>query len=143
MMNIGMMQTLMMKIFNMKTQNPFVDLKKEKNMRNKFFDIGAGAYVNSDEVEFILDTNAGKVRRFFKKYGIDRNTTQVFDATSTDEIKSMIFLKSGKIALSNMRTTLLVKRANKNYSSEKEKGVEITKPKNSKEESDFMGIFEE
>ena len=55
----------------------------------------------------------------------------------------MIFLKSGKIALSNMRTTLLVKRANKNYSSEKEKGVEITKPKNSKEESDFMGIFEE
>ncbi len=43
-------------------------------MRNKFFDIGAGAYINSDEVEFILDTNAGKVRRFFKKYGIDRNT---------------------------------------------------------------------
>ncbi|MGN0492891.1 MAG: extracellular matrix/biofilm biosynthesis regulator RemA family protein [Acutalibacteraceae bacterium] len=104
-------------------------------MRNKFFDIGAGAYVNSDEVEFILDTNAGKVRRFFKKYGIDRNTNQVFDATSTDEIKSMIFLKSGKIALSNMRATLLVKRANKDFSSEKEKGVEIPKTKNSKEES--------
>lgn len=117
-------------------------------MRNKFFDIGAGAYVNSDEVEFILDTNAGKVRRFFKKYGIDRNTTQVFDATSNEEIKSMIFLKSGKIALSNMRATLLVKRANKDFSSGKEKGVEIPKTKNPKEENpttpnDFMGIFEE
>ena len=112
-------------------------------MRNKFFDIVAGAYVNIDEVEFILDSNASKVRRFFSKYGIKKDTEQVFDATSTNEIKSMIFLKSGKIALSNMRTTLLVKRANKNYSSEKEKGVEITKPKNSKEESDFMGIFEE
>lgn len=30
-------------------------------MRNKFFDIGAGAYVNSDEVEFILDTNADRL----------------------------------------------------------------------------------
>lgn len=104
-------------------------------MRNKFFDIGAGAYVNSDEVEFILDTNAGKVRRFIKKYGIDRNTTQVFDATSTDEIKSMIFLKSGKIALSNMRATLLVKRANKDVSSEKEKSAETLKTKKAKEQN--------
>lgn len=104
-------------------------------MRNKFFDIGAGAYVNSDEVEFILDTNAGKVRRFIKKYSIDRNTTQVFDATSTNEIKSMIFLKSGKIALSNMRATLLVKRANKDFSSEKEKGAETLKTKKPKEQN--------
>ena len=104
-------------------------------MRNKFFDIGAGAYVNSDEVEFILDTNAGKVRRFIKKYGIDRNTSQVFDATSTDEIKSMIFLKSGKIALSNMRATLLVKRANKDFSSEKEKGAETLKTKKAKDQN--------
>lgn len=117
-------------------------------MRNKFSDIGAGAYVNSDEVEFILDTNAGKVRRFVKKYGIDRNATQVFDATSTDEIKSMIFLKSGKIALSNMRATLLVKRTNKDFSSEKEKGAETPKAKKAKEQNpakqnDFMEIFEE
>ena len=101
-------------------------------MRNKFFDIGAGAYVNSDEVEFILDANASKVRRFFSKYGIKKDTDQVFDATSTDEIKSMIFLKSGKIALSNMRATLLVKRANKDFSSEKEKGTETLKTKKSK-----------
>ena len=104
--------------------------------------------LNSDEVEFILDANASKVRRFFSKYVIKKDTDQVFDETSTDEIKSMIFLKSGKIALSNMRTTLLVKRANKNYSSEKEKGVEIPKSTNSKEENpatpnDFMGIFDE
>ena len=31
-------------------------------MRNKFFDIGAGAYVNSDEVEFILDDNADRLK---------------------------------------------------------------------------------
>lgn len=41
-----------------------------------------------------------------------------------------------------------MKRANKNFSSEKEKGVEIPKIKISKEENttkqnDFMGIFEE
>lgn len=60
----------------------------------------------------------------------------------------MIFLKSGKIALSNMRATLLVKRANKNYASEKEKGAEILKTKKAKEQNpetpnDFTGIFEE
>lgn len=81
--------------------------------------------------------------RFVKKYGIDRNATQVFDATSTDEIKSMIFLKSGKIALSNMRATLLVKRTNKDFSSEKEKGAETLKTKKAKEQNDFMEIFEE
>ena len=99
-------------------------------------------------MEFILDTNAGKVRRFIKKYGIDRNTTQVFDATSNEEIKSMIFLKSGKIALSNMRATLLVKRANKDFSSEKEKGAETLKTKKPKEQNPettngFTEFFEE
>lgn len=115
-------------------------------MRNKFFDIGTGAYVNSDEVEFILETNAGKVRRFIKKYSIDRNTAQIFDATSNEEIKSMIFLKSGKIALSNMRETLLVKRGNKDFSSEKEKSAETPKTKKAKEQPPrdtqrFYGIF--
>ena len=60
----------------------------------------------------------------------------------------MIFLKSGKIALSNMRATLLVKRANKDFSSKREKGAETLKTKKAKEQNpttpnDFMGIFEE
>ena len=45
-----------------------------------------------------------------------------------------------------MKATLLVKRANKNFSPEKEKGVEIPKIKNSKGENstkqnDFTGIL--
>ena len=79
---------------------------------------------------------------------LTKNTTRGIDATSADETKSMIFLKSGIVALSNMKATLLVKRANKNFSPEKEKGVEIPKIKNSKEENstkqnDFTGIFED
>ena len=66
----------------------------------------------------------------------------------TTLLKSMIFLKSGKIALSNMRATLLVKRTNKDFSSEKEKGAETPKAKKAKEQNpakqnDFMEIFEE
>ena len=60
----------------------------------------------------------------------------------------MIFLKSGKIALSNMRAPLRVKRTNKDFSSEKEKGAETPKAKKAKEQNpakqnDFMEIFEE
>lgn len=47
-----------------------------------------------------------------------------------------------------MRATLLVKRTNKDFSSEKEKGAETPKTKKAKEQNpakqnDFMEIFEE
>ena len=94
-------------------------------MRAKFFEIGAGAYVNSEEINFIVEANSAKVRRYFEKYKINRNSREVFDATSTEETKGMIFMKDGTIALSNMKATLLVKRGNKYYPPENEK---VTKP---------------
>ena len=42
-----------------------------------------------------------------------------------------------------MRATLLVKRTNKDFSSEKEKGAETLKTKKAKEQNNFMEIFEE
>ena len=107
-------------------------------MRAKFFEIGGGAYVNSEEINFIIEANSAKVRRYFEKYKINRNGREVFDATSTEETKGMVFMKDGTIALSNMKATLLVKRANKDYPPESEK---VAKPAKAKSTEPKEKIF--
>ncbi len=108
-------------------------------MRAKFFEIGAGAYVNSEEINFIMEANSAKVRRYFEKYKINRNSREVFDATSTEETKGMIFMKDGTIALSNMKPTLLVKRGNKYYPPENEKAAKPAKAKSTEsKEKNFV-----
>ncbi len=79
---------------------------------------------------YIYDmTTDEPARRYFEKHKINRNSREVFDATSTEETKGMIFMKDGTIALSNMKPTFLVKRANKDYPPESEKVARPAKAK--------------
>ncbi len=89
-------------------------------MRAKFFEIGGGTYVNADEVELIMSANIKKANSICEKYGIKKDSQQVVNATSNEETKSILFLKSGRLVLSCMKLPLLVKRANKEFSFIKE-----------------------
>ncbi len=90
-------------------------------MKNTLIDIGGGTSVNINHVDFIIEASSDKARRMLQKYGYDRSSKQVTDATSNKETKSLIILQNDKIALSHMSANILMKRANKASSSHSEK----------------------
>ncbi len=60
-------------------------------MRNKFFEIGGGAYVNGDEVELMMSANIKKANSICEKYGIKKDSQQLLNATSNEETKAILF----------------------------------------------------
>ncbi len=90
-------------------------------MKDTLIDIGGGTSVNIEHVDFIMEATSDKARRMLQKYGYDRTSKQVTDATSNKETKSLIILHNDKIALSPMSANILMKRANKASSNPGEK----------------------
>lgn len=80
-------------------------------MRDPFINIGNKTYVNSEKLVFIAAADADKVRRYLKKYNIEKKSERVFDATSDKETRSMLVLSDGIIGLSSVNADILVKRA--------------------------------
>lgn len=107
-------------------------------MNNRFFEIGGGTYVNGDEVELIMSASIKKANSICEKYGIKKDSQQLVNATSNEETKAILFMKSGRLVLSCMKLPLLVKRANKDFSSIKEA---TDKPAKAKSASPKEKIF--
>lgn len=81
-------------------------------MRDKLISIGKKAYVNIDKVSYIISADADKVRRILKRYGVEKNSSQVVDLTSDKETRSMLILEDGSVGLSHVNAPVLAKRAN-------------------------------
>ncbi len=86
-------------------------------MRDRMIDVG-GTVVNIDRVDAIQEASADKVRRILMKYGIDKNSDRVINATSEKETKSIIFLSNGRIIISSFSANILSKRMNADHMSE-------------------------
>ncbi len=86
-------------------------------MRDRMIDVG-GTVVNIDRVDAIQEASADKVRRILMKYGIDKNSDRVINATSEKETKSIIFLSNGRIIISSFSANILSKRMNSDRMSE-------------------------
>lgn len=71
--------------------------------------IGKGSCVNADKVLFIVDADADKVRRILNRYGLNRSSKTVFDATSENETRSLLMLDDGSMAISSISGSVLAK----------------------------------
>ncbi len=80
-------------------------------MRPRFMlNIGKGCFVNADTVKCIISADAERARRILMKYGFDRTSIEVFDASSDAETRSLIMHSDGTMAISSVSYTVLVKR---------------------------------
>ena len=80
-------------------------------MRPRFmFNIGKGYAANADTVKYIISADAEKVRRILTKHGLERGTTEVLDATSDAETRSLIMHHDGTMAISSISKSSLIKR---------------------------------
>ena len=81
-------------------------------MRDRFVNIGNRAFVNVSKVTYVVAADADKVRRILSKHNIDKDSEQVQNFTSKKETRSILYLDEGRIALSSVNATVLVKRIN-------------------------------
>lgn len=72
--------------------------------------IGKGYFVNSDTVKCIISADAERVRRILMKYGFDRTSDEVLDASSDAETRSLIMHNDGTMAISAISSNVLIKR---------------------------------
>ena len=80
-------------------------------MRPRFMlNIGKGYAANADTVKYIISADAEKVRRILTKHGLERGTTEVLDATSDAETRSLIMHHDGTMAISSISKSSLIKR---------------------------------
>lgn len=80
-------------------------------MRPRFMlNIGKGYTVNADAVRNIIDADAEKVRRLLAKYGFDRNSIEVLDASGDGETRSLIINYDGSMSISSISQAALLKR---------------------------------
>ena len=79
-------------------------------MAKFMLNIGKGYFVNSDTVKYIITADAERVRRILIKYGFDRSSKEVLDASSDAETRSLIMHKDGTMAISSISSNVLIKR---------------------------------
>ena len=79
-------------------------------MAKFMLNIGKGYFVNSDTVKYIITADAERVRRILIKYGFDRSSKEVLDASSDAETRSLIINYDGTMAISSVSQSSLIKR---------------------------------
>lgn len=79
-------------------------------MARFMLNIGKGYSVNADTVKCIICADTERVRRILMKYGFDRTSEEVLDASSDGETRSLIMHHDGSMAISSVSYDSLIKR---------------------------------
>ena len=79
-------------------------------MARFMLNVGKGHFVNADTVKCIISADAERARRILMKYGYDRASLEVVDASSDAETRSLIMHYDGTMTISSVSYNVLVKR---------------------------------
>ena len=79
---------------------------------NELINIGNGVFVNAEKIRIIIQADSAKVRRILNKKGIEKNSTLYWDAAGDKDIRSLIVLDDGMVAVSSVTSQSISKRKN-------------------------------